>query len=1794
MKNILLPILLTGFLFGKSQNNINPIQEPQKFKPDYSLNYFDQVRYWDAYYDSLAYQQSVNGDSTSKLPGLNGYNHWKDIWSLFMPSSGNFQDAFEVRNTFEHQKEYEYFLSYDTNKTKSLSPSINWEEIGPVDPTKILAKKTGTTSIWENPHVNNNGTDKWAGHVGKIDRLYQHPTIPSTIYATAGTLHHGGGGLFRSVDNGYTWENLGTNKILNAYVNSFAVKPIGEQPDPDNEYLYIAFGAGKIYRSKDDGLNWVQCDQSSPVSYDPFLGTQYTPIAYPVINQQYPLSLPLSDWLNLAEENITETNMKIVFAKNTPLSSNFARLIVARTDGLFYSNNSTADLLPDISNELLINKIQWYQFDFSSIYNQISTPTDPDAVDRKIRFEDIECFSKNGTDYYVAYFNFREFDNSGSAVGEIKQYVIYSTDYGANWSFLGGLSSPNSINGTTVGEPYCVQKDVNNNCIRYASSFNKANIEAYNIDPSYIYIGTQGYPYTGSYQDYAVFKYDIMNDTWQKYQQGSMYTEVGVQANGFAINQNSENDWWFYTNDFLIHQGGITTYYSGGGSNYRLHFHPDIRDVLSLNNGEILAATDGGIYRSSTGINFNLSSIGINCAESDRMAVAQSPPYYINSGFWHCGMQAYNPDTDIWHYLNAGDGNDGEIFFLNNEIFTVTNQHGGMSVYSNFNSLTNITGFVGEVRGSENIPGRGYGYKETGSGSNKQNQINFSNSDYASYTSMNLFTDLSQGTIRVIPNEPDLLALRDYNDGDENLLIYSGMNQVTPNPILVKTINAESIYGSADADLNIIVFDPRRNGICYLVLKQSPPWGQSSSKRIVEYNLNNGSYSDITFRLDDQIFNNQSIDFPTWMSITDLIIDRQTGILYLGTTGGIYYLDRDSQIWRKFSNNVPFFRAKLGIIHCTGEIYASTLNGGIWKAPLIRDEDHQTLEWNITSTNEIWEDRMNLFCTLVIKAGAKLTVKGDLVVYGDQKIIVEPGGKLYIDGGNITTECGTMWQGIELHGDASLTQIPTNQGLVLMQNNATIQYAYNGINVIGIDQNGALEWSKTGGIVRINDGNFKNCRRGIQFMTYQNFNTSDGSPKNNISYIHNCNFEISEKLPDGVVPYYGISMCEVDGVQIWGCTFQNTRSDIDDVPYYQRGGGIVSHNSTYKVQPTYNANGPVNSTKNTFHNLFKGVEPIGTTGQSSTFIRSNIFEGCEIAVNLVGSNFDEVVDNDIEIPNQRYGSIIRQAKGVVADHSSGYLIAVNRITPSPNGGGSLARASYITNTNIITGQYYSNEMTDITFGAQLEDDNSMFEIDCNEFTRNNNANIDIYHHNGFVNPQGINIASSIVKRNNAFINTCDPSIKSQINKNSIGTNSWYYIAQSGALAPDPIVQSCSDVSISFPIGGTDNNCPNDDIIPIVNGTYGVFTNFIKDHQNEASALSGVIGTIKNQLNQGDDESLLTLINSGNHGEIKNELLAKSPYLSDRILIAYLTMSQPAPPGHVKEVIIANSPVANDVLTVINQITLPIGIRNQIESAQVGTPILEATELSLITLEASKQAAVSAVVRAYIDSNWIDSARIYLENEGSISSISALIPLEFSKDTAKAKIHLETIRYAANQLMFEDPSSKQAKELIDFCGFYQSLIKVNSREGGIFSLTKDELSRLEEIAKKETAIASNARAILEFIGEKPRDYYLEGPSEKKNMTLYHDYDIEVSTKTSFEIYPNPSSGGISLTCNSNLEISDLAVYVVTDISGRQIDIIKAISGTIQYVFDSKANGVYLIILRDDTKILETQRVIINNL
>jgi hypothetical protein len=210
--------------------------------------------------------------------------------------------------------------------------------------------------------------------------------------------------------------------------------------------------------------------------------------------------------------------------------------------------------------------------------------------------------------------------------------------------------------------------------------------------------------------------------------------------------------------------------------------------------------------------------------------------------------------------------------------------------------------------------------------------------------------------------------------------------------------------------------------------------------------------------------------------------------------------------------------------------------------------------------NVEWEFPRQIRSNVLVKSGGKLTVRCDVGLPRDATITVEKQGQLTVVGARLYNNCdGEHWQGIIVQGDPNLTQDydifnqTYYQGRVRLQSGTVIEKAKTGVSSVG------------GGIVAVSGTQFLNClNRAAEIRNFQNWNINNGRPKGNASYFNGCKFVADNNYAGSMVSdfYEMIGLQKVDGIQVQGCTFENTA-----IANYQndRKFGLKATNAGFSV-----------------------------------------------------------------------------------------------------------------------------------------------------------------------------------------------------------------------------------------------------------------------------------------------------------------------------------------------------------------------------------------------------------------------------------------------------------------------------------------------------------------------------------------------------------------------------------------------------------------------------------------------------
>ena len=637
----------------------------------------------------------------------------------------------------------------------------------------------------------------------------------------------------------------------------------------------------------------------------------------------------------------------------------------------------------------------------------------------------------------------------------------------------------------------------------------------------------------------------------------------------------------------------------------------------------------------------------------------------------------------------------------------------------------------------------------------------------------------------------------------------------------------------------------------------------------------------------------------------------------------------------------------------------------------------------LTELDASLDGRIEIGGTIIIRSGNTLTINGAVkLAFGETgKIVIEPNAKLIVNAvagseavfTNIEFCEKSMWEGIQVIGDGVTFQGPspislTTQGFLHL-NNVLIENARTAIKM----GDGNVATNDAGGVVNAVSATFRNNYVDAEFIPFVNLNTFTSTVLNYTSAFVNCKFETTRKLND---PYYvaaggrpiggdkHIILNDVKRVRISNCTFENSATSMG-LPLFDadlRGTGIYGIDAEIHLQE--------GTISNTFKNLSVGVHAISTGTPRYVDVVGNHFLENVHGLVLEGTNLSQINLNDFTIPASSNNSILINNTSIRGYNKPVglYLVGATNYTAEENtfsnyGTTSPGASSDSYNYGIVAnncsgsplgapktgggiGYLYKNSFNNLNVNLQTELDNkggagtgSGLYYGCNEFNTRVDKDVTVVGNAtiselGFLRDQGLCGLPEEQAGNNYSAGCGMPYEELWFDSDIINAyglsmySDFYYSDQ-------PFKFSCTN----FPNPSSDNGCfstgaPNPCLSNLVSClTIPCLTTIDNDAQ---IALSTILISYKEIIDGGNTGFLLNQINSSiSAGQLKNLLLSKSPYLSDVVLLATINRSNPLPPGHLKQIIIANSPVTALVLEEVQNSGLPSGILNNILSAQTG-------------------------------------------------------------------------------------------------------------------------------------------------------------------------------------------------------------------------------------------------------------------
>ena len=846
--------------------------------------------------------------------------------------------------------------------------------------------------------------------------------------------------------------------------------------------------------------------------------------------------------------------------------------------------------------------------------------------------------------------------------------------------------------------------------------------------------------------------------------------------------------------------------------------------------------------------------------------------------------------------------------------------------------------------------------------------------------------------------------------------------------------------------------------------------------------------------------------------------------------------------------------------------------------------------WDITSGDILIEKE------LIIPNGKTLTIKNMTFRFApDAKVTIEKNARLTMNDATFTSvDCPVLWKGVEVWGTPSVSHaLPNNvnYGYINLINNSEISNALTGITTCARDVNNNYILSLSGGYVLANNSDFINNRIDVDFTPHVPLFFPTQSTKSN---FRNCRFTTAGLLKDGSNPDTHIKMVQISGAKFFNNTFQNTTPNLYPVAI-NRGTGIYSVDSKFTV--TYGCSSiqlPGNPCPeadrigNTFSHLYYGINVSSGLGLRNFICEYSTFNEVHRGIRMVSANYCKIDKNNFYIGDVNPGTNA-QSYGIHQTNCSGYFLQNNHFEKANNANYGVVTVNSGAFNNLIR----NNTFEDLEYGATSIDKNfgtdaNQFPIyvglqyRCNDFTGSSEVDVQVTKtpialDGGIRVQQGeCSNGNNTTPANNTF-SPVVPTLKHFTLSTTVQPTDYHIPLNGNGFNVDP-----NNVSGNPPFY-SETFCPDNTydskIAVCEENTYAMISNGqllskINLSQSEIAALIALI-------DGGNTQSLLNAIASQSNGQVKNTLMDASPYLSDEVLLAYLATAPPA--GHIQQIILANSPVSDEVMDYLNNMNLPNGIRNQINAGQTGESGMDVLRDDVSAVLWEKDMATDELLRRYLNdtiNDKLDSMDIVLKDNQSLESDAIRVAVKiYQGNYTDAATLINDIRLITNQYD-------------DYLKLMESLMIIYQCQDKAYRLNWDTPLKedVEAIANAGTGKieCKNAGSILELlkIFSQPEVFQNVDPSEVRTMFMDNTTAEKIQ---SFKLYPNPADNFVNIQTDKSYKLVEVYVY---DITGKQIQYQKV--NDIDYILleTTRMNtGIYLVEVKIDGAKSEIQKLII---
>ncbi len=817
-------------------------------------------------------------------------------------------------------------------------------------------------------------------------------------------------------------------------------------------------------------------------------------------------------------------------------------------------------------------------------------------------------------------------------------------------------------------------------------------------------------------------------------------------------------------------------------------------------------------------------------------------------------------------------------------------------------------------------------------------------------------------------------------------------------------------------------------------------------------------------------------------------------------------------------------------------------------------------------------------CDIIVKPGGILTINKNLLFTKNRKIIIEPGGKLIVDGALISGYNNTVWQGIQVWGNKQQSQWPDqygvmHQGLLEIKNGAIIENAIDAVVLWNPDN-----YSSTGGVVQANDAVFRNNARAVHALMYWNFNPLNPEERlPNRSYFKNTTFELTEDYHGDEVFSKHVDLFDVFGVDFKACDF-TLDPKAKNVSYFNHG--IAAYSAGFNLLPVCSDPNTMpcpGYLENTFNGFNRGVSATNALSFSPPFFAnraafSNNTYG--LHVNDVG-NFT-VINSNFQVGIEDYKGECKSGLGVgiFTDLSTGFAIEENNFTKYMAAPPGDYFGTWINNT-LEADEVYKNDFTGLSYANYSEGKNWWRDdryIGLAYFCNENQSNYaDFYVGRNSLNEGGIQSEQGYLNHDAGNTFTQNGATWHFYNDGEHLIGYYHNNSQANKIPDINLLHRVVPYAITY-----NNSCPsyyggggseNPMAMSAVEQQQAeqLFITNLNDYNNVKSLYTSLI-------DGGNTDGTVFDIQTAHPDDmwaLRAQLLGKSPHLSMVVLKEASDRTDVFNDAALFDILAANPDELkkDELITYLEQKEepLPDYMVNILKQVAEGATYKTVLEQQMAHYNRNKTRAAHNMIRHIVHDSIVDNnlLRQWLNNLGGIQSDKQIIGTFVQEGNYANALAL------AN--MLPQLYNLQNDELIahnDYMAMLNLQHTLQQQGRNLFQLTGAEKQQLDALATGTGTAALQARAILEMVYQEyaePCPCVGEAGSFKNAAINLHKPAME--SLLSVTAKPNPARDWVVFEYQLPGETPEAAIRI-TDAGGRLIKTLTVTGKQGQQMWDTR--------------------------